>query len=232
MKSKWVIQLFKEYWVKEQDNCCLEIYDLEQATQYNTKKEASEFINKTNFVQYSKILRYNDVIEKFLEWKNSGMIRREIPLITSSKYNGEGLDDVIKFHINHVENENTVSYEDYQTWPNFDKFLIHFYDLQSYHNNDYSELYHTFRLKFDKDGCNFNKFKEELEKLIPYVTYVDAGGDLIFPIFDKDLSEFGTRYFYYNPREDKHTLYESSYRQHKGNLKQIFDIIKNHYYYE
>ena len=232
MKTKWVIKLFEQYWVKEQESSCLEIYDLEQATQYDTKKSAQDFINKTRMAEHSIIVKYDDVISEFLEWKKNGMIRRTIPLTISSRYNGEGMDDVIKFHLFTRGHEMAITHEDYMTWPNINKFTKHFGKIIFVDSDDYSELYCSFDIKLNRDDYDFEVFKNELNKLIPYVSYKDAGGRLIFWIMDKDLSEFGTRYLYYNTKEDKHVIYESRFVEHKGTLKQLFDIIRKDYYYE
>lgn len=224
----YVIKLFENWWVREVDQEVFhEIYDLEKATQYKTKKEAKAFLENITLSEYAEIVKYEDEIDKFLQWKEQGMIRRVLSMRKSKAYNGEGLKEVIQFHKNNYLDDMSVDYEDYKTWPKINNFMTYFYDIEAYHNkNEFEGLEFTFQIKVEKD-CLFSQFKKEIKQLEKHVTYIDDDGYMVFPIFDKDLSQFGTRHFLYNPNEDKHKV-----EHFEGTLKQCFEHIKKHYYYE
>ena len=230
---KYVVKMFEEYWLRVCEDHMEELYDLEKATVFNTKKAAKNAINDFNMVEYCEILKLEEELPKFLEWKAGGMIRRSLPKLNKSysrPYNGEGLEDVIDWHLYLKEHEDEISYTDYKTWPDVHEFLDNFYKTESYWEGDYGKLVHSFKLMVSKEA-NYSKFKKELNKLTPYVSYKEDDY-LIFSIFDHELSEYESRYFHYKSDKDCKIMDDRGNTKLKGTLKECFNKIKQYYYYE
>jgi hypothetical protein len=229
----YVIQLFDEYWLRDANDHIDEVYDLEAATQFKTKKAAKALIASVTLSEYCKIQKYADILPDFLEWKKNGMVRREIPKITeeSRKYDGEGLEEVIAFHKYHHTHQQEIRYKDYATWPDVEDFLECFYKTGHYHSMDATETMTTFSVKVNQTA-EYEIFKKELELLVPHVTWFDDGYACM-SIFDHECSEYESRYFLFNKDEDKHVI-----RNHRGSelysgtLEECFYRISGRYYYE
>jgi hypothetical protein len=230
----YVIQMFDDFWLRDGDGQVEEIHDLEAATKFKTKKAAKEVIDSITFAEYCKIKKLSEVLPKFLEWKQGGMVRREIPKISgmSRKYDGEGLEEVIAFHKYHHDHEQEVRYEDYRTWPNVDRFLECFYKMERYHSADYTKTMDTFQMKVERTAA-YTTFKKELKLLLPHITHIGEDGFAIMSIFDHECSAYESRYFLYNGDKDEHHIKNHYDRVlFTGTLKQCFEEIRARYYYE
>jgi hypothetical protein len=232
----YVIQLFEDYWLRDGEGQVEEINDLEAATKFKTKKAAKEVVSSITFSEYCKIKNLSDVLPEFLEWKQRGMVRREIPKISkkSRKYDGEGLEEVIAFHKYHKDHEREVRHEDWSTWPNVGHFLECFHDMERYHSEDYTKTMDTFKLKVERTA-EYKTFKKELKILLPHITHIDEDGFAIMSIFDHELSYHETRYFLYDKNSVKDEHHIKNHYDHvlfSGTLKQCFEEIRTRYYYE
>ena len=238
---KYVIKMFEEYYFRDAGDCVEELYDLEQATIFTSKKSAKEAIHTlAGMGDYCDILKFDDIIEDFRKWKDAGMVRRTLHKVDESKskkYDGEGLEEVIEHRIWAFNNPQS-RYEDAKTWPDVGHFLENFYDTEFYSNHDYTERYMSFQIKLHKQKSVFSKFKEEMEKLLPHVTYVDEDGEgyKIFRVFEHTLGEHGIYSFYYDESQDFHKIVKTTYGSDrdtfKGTLKQCFEKLKKYHYKE
>ena len=231
---KYVVKMFDQYWLRECEDHMEEIYDLEQATQYDSKDAAKSAIGRFTYGEYCKIVQYKRALVSFKKWRGAGMIRRELPLVSEDwnrPFNPDvdGLLEVIKFKLFVAENEMQVTQENYNTWPDsLNEYLSCFYDKESYYEDmDTGKLGHTFQIMVTPGKATFEEFKAQLETLMPYVSYKDDDGWLIFPIFDKDLSAYGTRYLHYDPVTEM-----AHVEDYQGNLEDCFGAIERYYYYE
>ncbi len=249
---KYIISLFKNiegrgYFFRDAGDHVEEIYDLEKATIFSSKKAAEEAVKSTKMEEYCKIEKYDDLIEEFLKWKEAGMVRRTIPKINkkvSRPYNGEGLEEVIEFKKYHHTHEAEITYEHWKTWPYLSKFLDNFYDHEFYTNRNYTESYMTFKIKIERNKSSFEKFKEEFDRLIPHVTYKIPGETndgipveyLCFSIFEHTCSEHGIYNFYFNTFEDKHKIVKTTYGHTRdyfqGTFEECYNEIKSELYYD
>lgn len=229
----YVIQMFDEYWLRDREGLVEEINDLEAATKFKTKKAAKEVINSTTFAKYCSIKKLSEVLPEFLTWKEQGMVRREIPKITSmsQKYDGEGLEEVIAFHKYHKDHEQKVRYEDWRTWPNVGHFLECFYDMERYNSADHTKTMDSFKVKVERTA-EYETFEKELKILLPHITYIDDDRFAVMSIFDYELSEYESRYFLYNIDKDEHRI-KNHYDNilFTGTLKECFEEIRTRYYY-
>jgi len=183
------------YYVRLTDNKTFdEIYNPKFATQFNTKKEAKQWINTySSMARYSKVVEIADAIEQFEKMVNSGTIRRTLSCINTSKsrpYNNETVDEVIDWWIYMKENDRGIKFEHYQTWPHLYQIRKHLWDVRRYSNRRYTEYYLTFEIYTKQEG-KFEEFEAELNKVMDRVTYKDEEGYLIFPIFDNYIPEHG-----------------------------------------
>jgi hypothetical protein len=213
-----------------------EVYSPKFATQFETEKEAQEFIDTYSSVaEYSKIVDAATAIEEYDKWVESGTVRgtlRCINTTASRPYNGESLDEVIDWWIYQKHNDREIKSEHYQTWPNLYSISKHLWEVSAYNNKDYSEKYITFEIKTSKDG-NFVEFEAELNKVMNMVTYKDGDGYLIFPIFDHYLSEHGNSVsLLIHPETNKVKIGGRWKNEDFSSLEEAFNYMKRERYYE
>ena len=131
----------------------------------------------------------------------------------------------IKWWLNYRNaHDSQVTYDVYETWPKLYSICKHLWDVESYHNCEYSEKYHTFRIKTDSGG-SFDEFKKEIDD----ITFLQDGYKK-FSIIDHELSQYECRYFLYKDENDC-TIASNYYIHKKGTMKECFDYMKKHYYY-
>lgn len=202
------------------------------ADTFKTQKEAKEFASL--FDLETEIGLVEDHIEIF---KKCDYVYREFPALddhVNVRYNpNQTKEEVIEWWKNYkLLPEKSVSFECYRTWPKLYTVTDYLWDLNSYYNRDYTELYHTCQIKSPKNG-NFNDFKKEFELIKDFVTY-EKDGYKIFPIFDHELSECETRHLYYKSDEDCEILggYSGKVPLFKGDLQKCFNKIRDNFWYE
>ena len=209
------------------DNVVVGYHDPHKAALFKTKKEAKAFAST-----FSLDTKIGKADEHFKLFENTDYVYRQIPLIDkklNKKYNDEKADEVIKWWINYRNaHDFQVTYDVFETWPKLYSMCKHLWDVESYHNRDYSEKYHTFKIKTDRGG-SFDEFKKEIDKVIDDVTFLQDGYKKL-SIIDHELSQYECRYFLYKDENDC-TIASTYYTYKKGTMKECFDYMKNHYYY-
>lgn len=232
--TKYVIQSFDKYFIKDKGNMLEEIYDLYHATVYDSVHDAKNICASCAYFKHFKILKYDTVKKEFDKWTAGGMVRRQLSKIDkkmSRKYNGEPLEEVIKFFIYHHANEDKVRYQDYRTWP--DLFLLSkmLMKTEKYSNRDFSEFWITFNIAVKRD-LSLSEFKQDLGLALKYATY-KKNGFYVFSIMDHELSSYECRYLYVHESEDRAQIVNHKERiKFEGSLEECFGEIKTKYYYE
>lgn len=215
-----------------------EIYNPKFATQFDTQKAAMTWVNRSSSMsKYSKIVDAESAIQEYENWVNSGSVRRTLACINqtmSRPYNNETVDEVIDWWLYQRENDDEIKYEHYETWPKLYSITKHLWDVESHHNREYTELFHTFQIFTNRDG-NFTDFEKEINKVLNKVTYKNEDGYLIFPIFDHFLSEYGNSVSLLIHPDTKQVKIKGSYLWDKkefSSLEDAFEYMKQERYYE
>lgn len=214
-----------------------EVYNPSFATQFNTQKKAKEWVNTySSMADYSKIVESADAIAEYAKWFKSGTVRRTLSCINLSKskpYNGEPLDEVIDWWIYQKHNDDEIKYEHYKTWPKLYSMSKHLWDVNGYHNRDYSEIYIGFEI-YTKSNGKFEDFESEINQVIDKVTYKDDEGFLIFPVFDHYLSEHGNSVsLLIHPETKQVKIASGRWRQDDYvSLEDAFNYLKKERYYD
>lgn len=215
-----------------------ELYNPKFATNFKTKKEAQEFVDKySSMAEYSKIVDAVSAIDEYDKWVESGTVRRTLSCINTSMsrpYNGESLDEVIDWWVYQKHNDSKIKFKHYETWPELYSISKHLFSVNSYHNREYTEKYIAFEIKTPKDG-NFIEFETELNMVLDKVTYKTDEGYLIFPIFDYFLSEHGNSVsLLIHPETKKVKIGKGRYSRDDefASLEDAFNYMKQERYYE
>ena len=179
------------YYVKVVDEVTFyEVYDPRNATQFEIKKEAQQWIDvSSSMKKYSRVVDFDESVRDYEDWVNGGTVRRALACINrimSRKYNNDPLEEVIDWWVYAVNNSDSIDRDDYRTWPDLFEISKHLGSVQSYLSKDNKERYITFEIYTRKNG-DFGDFQRELNMVIDKVTYKDEGGFLILPI----MSEWG-----------------------------------------
>lgn len=229
---KYVIKMFNQYYLRDCGDFFEEIYDLEQATIFSSKKKAIACVLDSTYSSNSEVFLLDDILPEFLLWKKSGMVRRNLPKINrlvSRPYNGEGMDEVLKFTSYMFMNENKVDYDDYCTWPKLREVTKFIFDKECHSIDGKREI--TFSIAVSQDDDDYRLLEDEIKLTIPYITYRVDGNPHI-SIFDHTLSEFGSYYLIYNEIDNSHTITTGAGSiLFSGTFEEVFIHIKNHYYY-
>ena len=225
------------YFVKLGDETTFdEIYNPKFATQFKTKREAQQWIDvSSSMKQFSKVVDFEESVQKYEEWFNSGTVRRTLACLNrtmSRKYNNESLEEVIDWWIYAQINDDEIDYEDYETWPQLHSMSKHLFDVEGYRSDDYENLYITFQIYTEQDG-NFDEFQRELNMILDKVTYKDDDGYLILPIFDHYLSEGGnSASLLIHPETQKVKIDGRWENEEFSSLEEAFNYMKKERYYE
>lgn len=233
--KQYVIRSFDRYWLMNREDEISEVHDLMFATTFKRKKDAQAVIDSISIGEYCEIVELtDDLVRANDEWISQGMIRRTIPKFTSTKYNGEGVEEVIKFYRFHIQNEAKVAYEDYKTWPIVGDFLDNFYDCVFFRDEDGNSS-GSVQIKVERDKSTFEDFEDELEIVKPFVdrvTELDGKEYKIFPIFDHELSCHETRNLLYHDHNDCKISGRFDRHHLSGTLEECYNLIKRSFYYE
>lgn len=227
------------YFVRVVDDTTFdEVYNPMFATQFETKKEAQEWIDvSSSMKKYSKVVDFAEHLLKYEEWLKSGTVRRTLACINrtmSRQYNNESLEEVIDWWIYQKNHDDEIDFNDYRTWPNLYSISKHLWNVNGYYSSDYEELYVTFEIYTRQDG-NFDEFQNELNLVLNKITYKNEDGYLVLPIFDHYLSEHGNSVSLLIHPETQQVKIEGrhSYDNRKfSSLKDAFDYMKLERYYE
>jgi hypothetical protein len=229
MKNDWTL-LGYEYFAPG-NGVIIGFHDPRKAKRFQTKKEAEDFLKLFDMSE-AKIENVEKHIQKFdqCDYKY-----REIPMLDTGldiPYNFHTPDEVIEWwkKIQTVPDK-TVSSKNYGTWPKLWSITNHLWDVAKYNSRDYKEMYHTVQVYTQKEG-NFESFKKDIDKVIDFCTFVDEEGYKVLPIFDKDLSKHGTRYFLYKSPDDCRVSEGRFGSPFKGNMEKCFSYMHTRFWYE
>jgi hypothetical protein len=198
------------------------------ATLFSTKKEALRFCT-TFDMDGVKI----DLKERhFKSFDDCKYVFREIPKVNythSKKYTVETPKEVLEWWMQYKNlPERSVKYDDYKTWPKLYSLFTYLFDLATYNSRDYKEKYETCQIKVPKSG-NIKDFRAELNLVLDFCTFFNEGYK-VFPIFDHELSQYESRYFLYKSDDDCQ-ITNGSYTKFEGTFEEVFNKIRNEYYY-
>lgn len=207
-------------------------HDPNKAAHFPSKKKAQEFCETFSFE--------NKKIEPLSKHKKlfdtCTYVYRKICKIDNSiniKYNPaiHTADDILDWQLRRQKlPEQSVTFEVYRTWPELYQHFKHIFKPQSYHSKDHKELYHTVTIYTKPDGV-YEEFYNEFRKVWDFCTFLSEGGRKMFPIFDNDLSEYGTRYLHYGGDMDCVIISGYGGVDFEGSLEECFNFMKKAYYY-
>lgn len=225
------------YYVRVVDGATFdEVYNPEFATQFKSKKKAQEWIDVSSSMKsHSKVVDFDESLQKYKEWVEGGTVRRTLACINrtmSRKYNNEPLEEVIDWWVYAKTNDDEIDYEDYETWPKIYSLSKHLWEVSIYCSRDHEDYLITFEIYTRQDG-NFEDFQRELNLILDKVTYKDEDGFLILPIFDHYLSEGGNSVSLLIHPDTKQVRIEGRWDNKEfDSLGDAFNYMKRERYYE
>lgn len=229
----YIVCLFEQYYLRVNQANWDEIHNPHFATSFDAKKEANEWLKKnTTLSEYAKAVSAEEAIKKYDEWMKDGGIRRSFDFVNnvlSRKYNNESAEDVLEWRLT-VEPD-SIRYEDYATWPDLRDKFEHLWDVERYHNDDYTEKFLSVQLYFKPDS-KYKTFKKEFGLVLPHVTRLSEDGYKTFSVFDHFLSEGGDYVeLFYKTENDCYVSGRWSDKV-RGSLKECFEYLKTERYYD
>jgi hypothetical protein len=230
-KNQFCLNGWEYFGLSKDGSKIIGYHDPNLADKFKTVKDAKVFSSRFDYdTKVEKLDKHQKI------FVNSDYVYRSIPLIDTSmsiKYDADKHTqiDVLNFKINHRKrSDKSIRYEDYRTWPELWSVFKHLWSFESYSKNNGAVQMFTCSIRVNKKS-DFKEFKEDLELVKPHCTFVSDDGYLVFPIFDHDLSEYGTRYLHYKTDEDC-KIVESRWSEYVGDLKKCFDIMEAKFYYD
>lgn len=229
MKNDFCLIEFEYFAQDKKANKIIGSHDPNRATHFSSKKEAEEF---------AKLFDLPTVVEpitKHLEKFSKCTYKyREIPMLDNllnRPYKNEDAKTVLEWRLKHLHSpEKAVSYKNYATWPNLYQKFYHLWDFQIWNSRDYKQKFFTTQIYVNTDS-KFEQFKSEFDLIKDECTFLNKEGYKMFPIFDKDLSEYGTRYFCYKSDDDCFIQVSEYSKPVSQNLEHSFEEMRRHYYY-
>ncbi len=219
------------YYVRIRKNGWDEVYNPKFATAFDKKKDAVDWgKNETTFGEYVVGLKQEDEIKKYEEWHKSGSVRRSfnpIDKILSRSYKNESALEILNWWVSvrAVDIDTEVLYHHYVSWPRLHSVFSNISEVESTLDGKL-----IFRMYVKKDAT-FDKFKEELNLILPHQTYMD-GNYKSMSIMDRYLSEHGNSVMFNYKNDDDCSVKGRWSDSHKGNLKSCFEYLKEDRYYE
>ena len=232
----YVIKSFNKFFIRDSGDHLDEIYDLNHATAFETKKDAVKVCNSCIYSDNFKVVSFESEKKLFDKWAKNGMLRRKLDKVdkrVSRPYNGESLEGVLEFLkiMRKPSNSMKISYEDRATWPEIytvSKFITS--TGTYYQNDDREKEYFSVSISVNRDSV-FEEFKEEIELLLKFVDFYKEGY-LFLSIIDNELSEFEIRYFLLSPDLKTAKIVNHYDRElFKGSLEECFNEMRKEYYY-
>ena len=213
-------------------------HDPNRASHFNTEREAKDFCKLFDY-EGRKIEPLWKHVNLFSRCK---YVYRKFSLLDKSmdvRYDPKkhSADDVLNWRMMYAKAaEKSVSQKTYSSWPDLYSVFKHLWSVQSYHSRDYKHTYHTVQLRTSK-SADFETFKSEFDKVFDFCTYVDDEKRKVFPIFDHELNSYESRYLVCESRDkcyiqNQVQFLSKSNRAFAGTLKQCFEQMKLHYWYE
>lgn len=144
----------------------------------------------------------------------------------SRRYANESREEVLAWHWAKASKEESVSYEDYATWPRLYTLFEHIWEVSGYYIDSKREkVGHTFTLRVKPDA-DLDNFKKEFAKLPDNIGYLDEDGGKIFPIFDHYLCEGGNSASFIVCKDGSYRIDGRWQTYIKGDLTTVFNWWK------
>jgi len=203
------------------------------ATRFKTKKEAKEYIAHNMKDNHYKIVEYADAIHEFDRWVETGLSygpRDKIDNNLSRPYNGESADEVLYWWIaSYSKADYVIRFNDYTTWPKLREVFTHLWDIENYYD-DNGNLLTTFSISVSRDATDVSIFENELNKILPHITYKNMKGEKIISIFEHSCSGGYDIAVKKNGKFTIHTRYSVAFDN--LTIEQLFDRMKTSYWYD
>lgn len=238
----YIIKSFDKCYIfaNPREETFLEVYSPYKATTFKTEKAATQWINEnTDWKDYLvPIKRTDQLLEEFDSWVNGGMLHRSIKKVDKSGTHDydeskHGLIDVLNFYINHEDNDG-VSFESYQTWPELYSVSTHIWCVDGYMSRSGGSM-HTARFVFRQGKSTFEDFKKEFDLVVTTnPTYVNDNGNHLFTVFDHYLHEGGNCVLLEEVDREKDeyvVLGRGTYPDMEGTLEECYQYLLKHRYY-
>jgi hypothetical protein len=220
------------YYLKDNGDEVLELYNPAEATQFDSEEDAINFAEqKTSMGEYAQAISCEEAYENWEKFTSPSNVRRNFKKVDPSfsrvyDPSKDSALDVLKMRIKMHENDDNVRFEDYKTWPYLNSVYEHIFNTVFFMDGSMS-----FSMSISKNKpFEIDKFKEELNVILPFITLKN---DEYFKIeiFDHYLSEGGNScsFFYKN---DDDCYIEGKYFDKVGdNLKQCLAYWQRERYY-
>lgn len=220
----YIIEVFDQYFLKDDGEYVIQTYSPIVATSFKTKKEAKDYVaNNTEWKKYAKIVkRTQKMVDEFNVWLVT-MQRGKIKKIDrTGKHDFDpskhGRDEVFKFWLDdqHLPD---MSQQSYETWPELSDY---FKNLYSIHRGDDNQFH--IECWFRK-GDDYHQFEKEMVYLFDQVNE----DELTISVSDM----FDSVTFTINrPLTDIKMSGRNISNQTYRTLKECFDFMVKERYYE
>lgn len=207
------------------------------ATVFESKNEAESIFNE-RFSRYEDITLTSDVnahLAEFDSWLESGGVYRELPMLhpLNRPYNGEDKDGVLKWNFD-VTNlkEGEIRSKEANTWPELSTLFKCIYQTLSFNCMKDSNATKISVEMYVKKDTDFSTFKEELLKVIPFISHIDDEGFLVIRVFEHTLCQFGSIYAYVKPELSSFKIGSQFCDREYENMEEFFEKWKSEHYYE
>lgn len=201
------------YFLKEEGDEILELYNPEEATVFSASATALKFAReRTAMGEYAKSYTVEAARKHWQDFISPKKVRRRLPAVQPSfsrKYDPQKdtREEVLRMHIEMHKHDRFVRYEDYQTWPRLYALFKYIFEKAAYADpeNHNADVF-TFSMALpptDDNSFVLRYFKDELRLVLKYATYKNEDGYTVIPIFDYKLSEHGDScHFFYKSDDD------------------------------
>ena len=222
--------LNKEYFSKKGDEI-IGFHNPELATRFGTKEEAKAFQSEISLK--TKITTIDEECELF---KKTDWVYRKFKCVNKTLNipykKGDDKVSVLNWWMRYNKsNDRETTYDVYSTYPKLYSLFSHLWNISRYTSKNYVNKYITAEIYTNQEGT-YNDFLEELNLVINDVTYLSEDGYKILPIFDKDLSEYGSRYLYFKDVNDCYIQEGYRTNMNKSTLSECFKKMTKEFYYE
>jgi hypothetical protein len=131
------LRFFEEFYYLQDDNeNVLELLNPTNATRFSCAEDAINFAKEnTSMGEYVVAISVEEAFEKWKQFISPDNSRRSFKKVNESfsrKYDPkkDTLLDVLKMHVVMRENDNSVRYEDYETWPELHQLYQHIFSIE------------------------------------------------------------------------------------------------------
>tara|TARA_B100000749_G_C18449194_1_gene475506 strand:- start:664 stop:1389 length:726 start_codon:yes stop_codon:yes gene_type:complete len=207
------------------------------ATQFESEEKANSLLSE-KFSRFEDVTLSSDInghFDEFNAWLESGGVYREFPMLHSLNrtYNGEDKDEVLEwnFAISKLK-EGETRYQETNTWPALSTLFTCIYQTISLSSLEDPEVsYISVEMRVNKD-TEFDVFKDELLKVLPFITNENEEGFLVIRVFEHTLCRYGSVYAYVKPDLSCFKIGGRFDDQEYASMDSFFQRWKTEHYYE